>query len=1174
MRRARTALLGLLTLSALLPASAHALPPTITETTFSAVTTTSALLEATINPGERATSYHFEYGTSDCESSPCTQVPAKDAVIPKPLPTDPVPIAVSFALTGLTPGTDYHFRVVATNNELAKGTYVKGPDTTFTNHPLPPTFGPCPNEAFRTDLPSATLPDCRAYEQATPLNKNAGEATSVSWLQAAADDGNAVTFLSDAGFPDAEGAQDMPLYLATRGTSGWSSQGVLPSGTLAHHDAKILGWLPDLSEVFSLARNQGAPVTTSFLSRPGQGPGTKTIADFSPSVSYAYADSSADGRLVLFEEAAKVGSTTFGKSTLWLWDRTTDSRKEVSVLNDGEPPTEGGAFAGPYDWAAGTTIGSLSEGGAARLYYTHDSNVLADDGTALFFTAAETGQIYLRRNPTEGQSPLDPEGNCTVAELACTIQVSASRKTDGIGPDGTDSAGTRPVVFHAASADGRYAFFTSSEKLTNDANTGPEPQAPTIGSADLSSDPPVLAPDFLPARASGLAVDGEFIYWADSVAGTIGRAELDGGDFRPSFISTGPGSPQYVAVNDTHIYWSSRAVGEEPEEYATSTTETRSEGTIGRADIDGDPASVEPDFITGASDPQGIALDDEYIYWANAAQLPGLADTAISRAELGGTNVERRFLHPPANGRPRGVAVDADHIYWTEHLRQDNGDGAVVWRADLSDGSNKLSLYEGREFPPPDETPRFADLQGLTVTSSHLYWVRRATKTIARANLDLTDVDREFISAEGSLKGIAVDDQHLFFSANGDSPPNPGNDLYRYDSSTDQLTDLTVDPDSENGAEVVGVLGASEDGSRVYFAANGVLDEEPNFRDESAEPGNCTPTGASGACNVYLAEAGQIRFIARLPVTALQRNWGPTFVRIDYSHKTSRLSADGRYLLFTSSRQLTDYDNAGVAVLYRYDAVTDSLLCVSCNPSGERPTPSLFTGKPSFASLSIGLITAQETPGPSGSFLSQALSDKGDRVFFETIDALVGHDTDGLQDCPAVGSFSQNKILRACIDVYQWQAPNTAGCEKADGCLYLLSPGNDDSPSFFAGASANGDDAFIFTRAQLVGSDRDQLRDVYDLRVGGGLASQYPLPPVICDAADSCKLGPAAPPETPSPGTAGFQGAGDPPVKRTRCPKGKVRKKGKCVKKKARRKLGKGAKDKRNHRHQHRKVAR
>ena len=1128
---------GLLAVLALLPATANAAPPTITETTFSKVTTTSALLEATVNPGGKSTPYHFEYGTTDCATGPCTAVPSPDASAGN----GTAPLKLTFPLTGLTPDTTYHFRLLAKNSESPldpetnEREYVKGPEATFTTHALPPTFGPCPNEAFRKDLPSAQLPDCRAYEQATPLNKNAGEATSVPWLQAAADDGNAVTFLSDSGFPDAEGAQDMPLYLATRVATGWSSQGVLPSGTLAPHDARILGWNSDLSEVFSLARNQGAPFTAAFLSRPGQGPGTKTIASFAPSVSYAYADSSADGHLVLFEEVSDTAST------LWLRDRATNAKTKVSVLNDGvSPPSAGGAFAGPYDWVNGTTTRSLSEGGSNRTYYTHEANVLADDGSALFFTAAETGQLYLRKNPTETPSPVDSEGACTDPELGCTIQVSKTRKTNGAG-GGPDPAGTREAVFHAASADGRYTFFTSPEKLTNDANTGPEPiHPPAIARAPIDDgEPPAV--EFLPARATDVAVDDTYLYWIDPDTETIARAPKDDGEpIQAEFITADfTDNPKGLTVSDDFVYWTN--AGEDIVNEAG--------GSIGRAEIDGE--NPTEDFIPGidpigedvlVSRPRGIDVDDEFVYWVNAGLDIGFGLGSVARAKPDGAlaSVEPEFIQLASVD----VAVNASHIYYSYYA----GGLGVIRRISLDGSGEEEGVISG-----------FSDTRGpaIALDATHVYWTKTADSAIGRAGLDGSEPE-EFISDAGNPGDLALDASNLYWPASQEILPNPGSDLYRYDSDTDQLTDLTVDPDSENGAEVVGVLGASEDGSRVYFAANGVLDEDPGPSGELASAGDCSDfskNGQNGTCSLYLSQGGEISFIAR--VAARDRIWvpGPSANDSGYGPRPSRITPDGRYLLFTSSRQLTDYDNAGLPAIYRYDALTDSMLCVSCNPSGERPdTYRLRTGSivRLGPSLSSTLIPSQETPGPSGSMLSSALSTDGSRVFFETIDGLDGADTDGLDGCPVVGSFNQE--LPSCRDVYQWQAPNTDGCERQDGCLYLLSPGNDDSPSFFAGASASGDDAFIFTRAQLVGSDQDQLRDVYDLRVGGGLASQYPVPPTICDAADSCKLGPTAPPPTPSPGTAGFQGAGDPLPKRKKCGKGKVRKKGKCVKKKAKRK--------------------
>ena len=61
------------------------------------------------------------------------------------------------------------------------------------------------------------------------------------------------------------------------------------------------------------------------------------------------------------------------------------------------------------------------------------------------------------------------------------------------------------------------------------------------------------------------------------------------------------------------------------------------------------------------------------------------------------------------------------------------------------------------------------------------------------------------------------------------------------------------------------------------------------------------------------------------------------------------------------------------------------------------------------------------------------------------------------------------------------------------GCLYLISGGEEGSgPSCFGDASESGEDVFFFTAQRLVGQDHDQLVDVYDARVDGGLAAQDP----------------------------------------------------------------------------------
>ena len=97
-----------------------------------------------------------------------------------------------------------------------------------------------------------------------------------------------------------------------------------------------------------------------------------------------------------------------------------------------------------------------------------------------------------------------------------------------------------------------------------------------------------------------MAVDAAQVYWANETAfsrtgaqiSTIGRANLDGTHIDRNFIR-GANNPCGVAVDATHIYWANLGVGE------TGTT-------IGRAKLDG--TGVNASFITHAVSPCGEAV--------------------------------------------------------------------------------------------------------------------------------------------------------------------------------------------------------------------------------------------------------------------------------------------------------------------------------------------------------------------------------------------------------------------------------------------------------------------------------------------------------------------------------------------------------------------------------------
>jgi phosphodiesterase/alkaline phosphatase D-like protein len=109
-------------------------PPVTVTSEASAVAQTSATLNGSVNPnGEQVTDCHFEYGTTETygTSAPCSPQPGGGLS----------PVAVSAALSGLTPNTTYHFRVVATNG-TGTGT---GADATFTTPASqPPTVATSP----------------------------------------------------------------------------------------------------------------------------------------------------------------------------------------------------------------------------------------------------------------------------------------------------------------------------------------------------------------------------------------------------------------------------------------------------------------------------------------------------------------------------------------------------------------------------------------------------------------------------------------------------------------------------------------------------------------------------------------------------------------------------------------------------------------------------------------------------------------------------------------------------------------------------------------------------------------------------------------------------------------------------------------------------------------------
>jgi len=395
---------------------------------------------------------------------------------------------------------------------------------------------------------------------------------------------------------------------------------------------------------------------------------------------------------------------------------------------------------------------------------------------------------------------------------------------------------------------------------------------------------------------------------------------------------------------------------------------------------------------------------------------------------------------------------------------------------------------------------------------------------------------------------------------------------------------------------VLGLIpGSSEDGSYVYFVSNSRL---------AAGAVNGTCLGVSGLCNLYVARDsgggwGAPRLVAVLAGQD-ENDWSPT--QKSLPSLTARVSPDGRWLAFMSQRSLTSYDNTdvdehptkkeeelGVGSLVRVrhhdeevfeyhapehlEVEGGSLVCASCNPTGERPhgvkgapAGQLFNGFAVWREVFLAANVPGWTPFALSAavYQSRYLSDSG-RLFFDAHDALVPEDVNGTGDVyeyepegvgSCTSSSSSGSVVYKPVRVFE------RGEEPA-GCVALISSGSSAQESAFLDASESGSDVFFLTTSKLVPQDFDSALDVYDAHEctgGSPCLPPQPVAPAPCDTEASCKAAPSPQPSIyglPASGT--FSGPGNfapaRPSGVARCKKGFARaRNGKCIRRKRKRK--------------------
>ena len=230
----------------------------------------------------------------------------------------------------------------------------------------------------------------------------------------------------------------------------------------------------------------------------------------------------------------------------------------------------------------------------------------------------------------------------------------------------------------------------------------------------------------------GIAVNGSYIYWANSNSGTsIGRANLDGSGVNSSFIS-GTHAATGVAIDGSHLYWHDFTGGH---------------SSIGRANLDG--SGINRDFVPGITSNQGsgIAVSDTHIYFTNSFR--------ISRANINGTGLQENFLDPGTGGIVFAPAVGNGFLYWGS--TDSNGNGTYgpasrIGRANLDGSDRKATLVAitglGLGNPAVFGGQLYFGVFGNTIN---------VRNSIGRANLDGSGANLNLVPRANFPSGVAVD---------------------------------------------------------------------------------------------------------------------------------------------------------------------------------------------------------------------------------------------------------------------------------------------------------------------------------------------------------------------------------------------------------------------------------
>jgi hypothetical protein len=510
------------------PGAASALAaPTIGDIWATSVSSNTALLEVEINPNGVSTTYHVDYiAKAAYDANVTASNPPFTGSSRAPSPSDASAgsgfafVTKSQQAPSLTADTAYRYRFVL---------HTTTPDATFTSA----TFGfvtraiasegTCPNSAVRSQQ-HTTLPDCRAWEMVSPIDKNGGQAeppgalAGGGVLQAAAA-GGAVTYGSAASFgTGAQGATTASQYLAGRTGGGWSAENVTAPLYSSSYNTSTEGvpyqlFSGDLARALLLnGRHCRGEGTNCAVPNPPLA-GTDAPAGYQNYYLREGAGFTAllgaanTAQLALppaaFELRLAGAAPDLRHSVLSTCAALTANATEVAAPGGCDPPATN---LYEYSPGAGLALVNLKPGdtlGTTGATLAAQSGAVSSDGSRVYFV--QGGNLYLRDGAVSKQADEDAGGGGTFETASADGAVAYFTRSGHLwrylaGPDAatdlTLSGGVQGVL--GASATGGDVFYltaaglfrwhegSGSVKIADAADASNYP--PTTGTSRVSAD--------------------------------------------------------------------------------------------------------------------------------------------------------------------------------------------------------------------------------------------------------------------------------------------------------------------------------------------------------------------------------------------------------------------------------------------------------------------------------------------------------------------------------------------------------------------------------------------------------------------------------------------------------------------------------------------------------------